>query len=527
MAGARCSVCHTTGPVNCQGMETLDAPISTLNGAAIPVAQILWIMLALAVCVAAGAGVVAVAVEIYSPEGRRRASRCLGEAPAATLAPDYGTALAKSKQPGHKSSCSWQAIGRACQPIANGFNMLVGAGILCYPYAFEKAGWLAGLFLLTSITLSANFAAKILGKIMDSDHELRSYSDIGRKAFGWAGDVGIGMIVCLDLVGIAIAVMILSGDTLHSLFPVYSAAFWTCISMMIMVPQVVITDMDLFAYASGVGATGTLLVVLMCCLWAFLPVVRTDMDLTQIDMSQLQSSPAMSHNLDNIAFSVGIFMFGYSGMAAFPEIKLALESRGAQSFGGTDSESSDGSEGDSQESGNAAAMTDTSSDCMTYADSCNVTFLATFLCYTLVGMLGFLMFNGREPGIEEELTENLIIDARLYHTWFSKLPSFVLGAVVITQMSRCELQLAGRPCFSSPCNCFVTANLLTNGSQHLIVDGLILNPVALRLEKIFLGHDDAAQSCNVINGAHGWRCCVSRLRGAVRSARLRCHTFQL
>ena len=126
-----------------------------------------------------------------------------------------------------------------------------------------------------------------------------------------------------------------------------------------------------------------------------------------------------------------------------------------------------------------------------YADSCNVTFLATFLCYTLVGMLRFLMFNGREPGIEEELTENLIIDGRLYHTWFSKLPSFVLGAVVITQMSRCELQLAGRPCFSSPCNCFVTANLLTNGSQHLIVDGLILNPVALRLEKIFLGHDDA------------------------------------
>jgi vesicular inhibitory amino acid transporter len=88
--------------------------------------------------------------------------------------------------------------------------------MLSEPLAFSYAGWLAGTALnvfygfitcYTYVKLSAPgtaispsySSAKILARIILSDPRLRSYADIGRKAFGPRSTLAISIMFCLEL----------------------------------------------------------------------------------------------------------------------------------------------------------------------------------------------------------------------------------------------------------------------------------------------------------------------------------------
>ncbi|KAF9821952.1 hypothetical protein IEO21_00382 [Rhodonia placenta] len=85
------------------------------------------------------------------------------------------------------------------QTLFNAIAILLGIGMLSEPLAFAFAGWIGGTAIIISYGLITCYTAKILARIILSDPRLKSYSDIGRKAFGPQSGPWISAIFCLEL----------------------------------------------------------------------------------------------------------------------------------------------------------------------------------------------------------------------------------------------------------------------------------------------------------------------------------------
>ena len=71
--------------------------------------------------------------------------------------------------------------------------------MLSEPLAFACAGWGMGTFLIIFYGYLTCYTAKFLGKIVISDSRIRSYADIGLKAFGPKSATIISVIFCLEV----------------------------------------------------------------------------------------------------------------------------------------------------------------------------------------------------------------------------------------------------------------------------------------------------------------------------------------
>ncbi|KAK1359545.1 Solute carrier family 32 [Heracleum sosnowskyi] len=68
----------------------------------------------------------------------------------------------------------------------NGLNALSGVGILSIPYALASGGWLSLIFLFIIATVTF-YTALLIQSCMDADSNIRTYPDIGERAFGRKG----------------------------------------------------------------------------------------------------------------------------------------------------------------------------------------------------------------------------------------------------------------------------------------------------------------------------------------------------
>jgi len=107
--------------------------------------------------------------------------------------------------------------------LFNSIAILLGIGMLSEPLAFAYAGWIGGTALIiffgllncyTSVQLAlfdrdlpliACNSAKILARIILEDPRLRSYADIGRKAFGSKSIALTTILFCLELFAVRLA----------------------------------------------------------------------------------------------------------------------------------------------------------------------------------------------------------------------------------------------------------------------------------------------------------------------------------
>ncbi|GAB4844016.1 hypothetical protein Ancab_013980 [Ancistrocladus abbreviatus] len=62
--------------------------------------------------------------------------------------------------------------------VINMIGMLIGLGQLSIPYALENGGW-ASAFLLVGLGIICAYSTHLLGKCLDKNPKLRSYTDIG------------------------------------------------------------------------------------------------------------------------------------------------------------------------------------------------------------------------------------------------------------------------------------------------------------------------------------------------------------
>ncbi|KAJ7156133.1 transmembrane amino acid transporter protein-domain-containing protein, partial [Mycena filopes] len=199
------------------------------------------------------------------------------------------------------------------QTLFNSIAILLGIGMLSEPLAFAYAGWGTGLVLIIFYGYISCYTAKILAGIILSDPRLRSYADIGRKAFGPRSTLVISILFCLELFAVSVILVTLYADSLHSLIPRYSSDMYKLWGILILIPTVFL-PLSLLSYTSILGILSTILVVLVILIDG---VSKTEAPGSLWDPAET-SLGIDSYNHLGIAF--GLFMAGFSGHAVIPSL---------------------------------------------------------------------------------------------------------------------------------------------------------------------------------------------------------------
>ncbi|XP_073284541.1 amino acid transporter AVT1I-like [Primulina huaijiensis] len=158
----------------------------------------------------------------------------------------------------------------------NSVNALAGVGILSLPHAVSSGGWLSLIFFFL-VAASAYYTALLIQRCLDMDKNLRSYSDIGGRAFGSKGRAIVSIATNIELYLVATGFLILEGDNLYDLFPDIEynigglvlggrKSFIVIIGFLIL-PTVWLNNMSILSYISATGVMASF-VLIGSVLWA-------------------------------------------------------------------------------------------------------------------------------------------------------------------------------------------------------------------------------------------------------------------
>ncbi|KVI02563.1 Amino acid transporter, transmembrane [Cynara cardunculus var. scolymus] len=152
----------------------------------------------------------------------------------------------------------------------NGLNALSGVGILSVPYALASGGWLS-LLLLFTIAISTFYTGLLIKKCMDADPTIRSYPDIGDRAFGKKGRIIVSVVMNVELYLVATGFLILEGDNLSNLLPemdfdlygihVGGKKSFVVIVAAIILPTIWLNNLSILSYISASGVLASVIIV--------------------------------------------------------------------------------------------------------------------------------------------------------------------------------------------------------------------------------------------------------------------------
>ncbi|KAL4243589.1 amino acid/polyamine transporter 2 family protein [Abortiporus biennis] len=248
------------------------------------------------------------------------------------------------------------------QTLFNAIAILLGIGMLSEPLAFAYAGWVGGTALIISYGFVTCYTAKILAKIIYSDFRLRSYSDIGKKAFGPRSGPWISALFCLELFTVSVALVTLYADSLYSVLPKYSPNVYKLIGLVLLIPTMLM-PLSVLSFASIIGILSTLLII---------AVIFID-GLSKPDAPGSLWKPAPTSwnfsSIGELGISFGLFMAGFSGHAVVPSL--------------------------------ARDMIDPSQ----FDKMINYAFIVATAIYTVIGVAGYMMFGNT---VSDEFSRDLM-----------------------------------------------------------------------------------------------------------------------
>jgi amino acid permease len=88
---------------------------------------------------------------------------------------------------------------------------------LLFASSLSLGGWLS-LILIIVITIEAFYSGLLMQRCMDVDSDIRTYPDIGNRAFGYNGRLLVSVFMYVELYLVATGFLILEGDNLSYLF---------------------------------------------------------------------------------------------------------------------------------------------------------------------------------------------------------------------------------------------------------------------------------------------------------------------
>ncbi|CAL1392144.1 unnamed protein product [Linum trigynum] len=246
----------------------------------------------------------------------------------------------------------------------NGLNALSGVGILSTPYALASGGWLS-LILLMVIAGATFYAGLLIKRCMEEDSSIRTYPDIGDRAFGRKGRLVVSVFMNVELYLVATGFLILEGDNLVNLFPdmaIEIAGFhlggrqsFVILVALIILPSVWLDNLSLLSYVSASGVLASA-IILASIFWtgAFEGV------------GFRQTGTPL--NLGGIPTAVSLYAFCYCAHPVFPTLYTSMKNK--------------------QQFSNVLLL-------------CFI--LCTF-CYASMAVLGYMMFG---PHVQSQITLDL------------------------------------------------------------------------------------------------------------------------
>ncbi|XP_061353331.1 amino acid transporter AVT1D [Gastrolobium bilobum] len=240
------------------------------------------------------------------------------EEPTSTHVPSLVSSCTKfsaSELPPPQQQCSF------AQSVLNGTNILCGIGIVTIPYAVKEGGWLS-LILLLLFSIICCYTGILLKRCLESHPGLKTYPDIGQAAFGFAGRLGIAIILYMELFAACVEYIILISDNLSSLFPNTHMRFagtdfgthqtFAITAAVLVLPTVWLKNLSLLSYISAGGIFATILIA-FCLFWVG-------------EIQQVGFKPGGKVlDMENISVSIGLYAFGFAGHAVFPNVYSSMK----------------------------------------------------------------------------------------------------------------------------------------------------------------------------------------------------------
>ncbi|XP_071731067.1 amino acid transporter AVT1I-like [Rutidosis leptorrhynchoides] len=205
----------------------------------------------------------------------------------------------------------------------NGVNALSGVGILSVPYALASGGWLS-LILLFIIASSTFYTGLLIKRCMDVDPTIRTYLDIGERAFGKTGRMLVSMAMNVELYLVAAGFMILEGDNLSELFPemdfeiygthIGAKSGFVILFAIIILPTSWLNSMSVLSYISASGVIAS--VIILCSVfWA-----------GEFDDIGFQEKGKIV-NWNGIPSAISLYAFCYCAHPVFPNIYTSMRNQ--------------------------------------------------------------------------------------------------------------------------------------------------------------------------------------------------------
>lgn len=191
------------------------------------------------------------------------------------------------------------------------------------PYALSEGGWLS-LVPLAAVAATCWYTGLLLGRCMAADPAIRTYPDIGERAFGRGGRLLVSAFMYAELYLVAVGFLILDGDNLGKLFPGASVSlgpvslagkqlFVVLIALMI-APTTWLRSLSVLAYVSAMGVFASVAVVLSV-LWA----AAAD----GVGFSG-RGTPL---RLAGLPTALGLYTFCFGGHAVFPTLYTSMKEK--------------------------------------------------------------------------------------------------------------------------------------------------------------------------------------------------------
>ncbi|GMM35043.1 Avt1 protein [Saccharomycopsis crataegensis] len=279
-------------------------------------------------------------------------------------------------------------IGRSTAPqtIFNSINILIGVGLYSLSYGFKYSGLVYGVLLLALCGVVTNYSALLIGRCLKSNSNLFSYGDIARHCYGDLAFIGCVISFSLDLIGAAVALIILFSDSFHTFYPNISSFTFSIIYCFIIL-GLSLLPLNILSNLSFVGIVCTSGTVLVCIIAGF---SKPSGQGSLLSPSEMFLWP---EEYKYLLVSLGIFLALFGGHAVFPE--LYRDMRHPQKFG----------------------------------KSITIAFSFTITLDMTAALIGYIMFGN---DVAEILT-NSIMKAEGYASWIPTTLCLFLGLVPLTK----------------------------------------------------------------------------------------------